>query len=167
MEETTRKRKASVSDHTHTSAAVAPSMSAPFASSLNASDLPRDAKVMAHILQSMGVEDYEPRVIHQLIEFMYRYLSEVFQDAQVYSQHANKTALDVEDVRLAVQMRVNTSFTQPPPREVILEIAQQKNSQPLPPIPQKFGIRLPPEQHCLTQPNYQLDTKKMKVDEEK
>eukprot|EP00002_Diphylleia_rotans_P012749 TRINITY_DN2491_c0_g1_i1.p1 TRINITY_DN2491_c0_g1~~TRINITY_DN2491_c0_g1_i1.p1 ORF type:complete len:126 (+),score=30.80 TRINITY_DN2491_c0_g1_i1:413-790(+) len=95
------------------------------------------------------------------------YLSEVFQDAQVYSQHANKTALDVEDVRLAVQMRVNTSFTQPPPREVILEIAQQKNSQPLPPIPQKFGIRLPPEQHCLTQPNYQLDTKKMKVDEEK
>jgi transcription initiation factor TFIID subunit 9B len=34
-------------------------------------DLPQDAKIVIEILKSMGVEDYEPRVVNQLLEFMY------------------------------------------------------------------------------------------------
>ena len=32
---------------------------------------PRDAAVMEAILKEMGVEDYEPNVIHQMLEFTY------------------------------------------------------------------------------------------------
>lgn len=32
---------------------------------------PRDAAVMEAILREMGVEDYEPNVIHQMLEFSY------------------------------------------------------------------------------------------------
>ncbi len=33
---------------------------------------PKDAQVMAAILKEMGVTDYEPRVINQMLEFTYR-----------------------------------------------------------------------------------------------
>ena len=33
---------------------------------------PRDAAVMEAILKEMGVEEYEPTVVHQMLEFSYR-----------------------------------------------------------------------------------------------
>lgn len=81
-------------------------------------DLPRDAKIVKLLLKSMGVEDYEPRVIHQFLELWYRYVVDVLTDAQVYSEHASKTAIDCDDLKLAIQSKVNFSFSQPPPREV-------------------------------------------------
>ena len=42
------------------------------AADLVPSEEPRDAKIIALILKSMGVEDYEPRVIPQFLEFAYR-----------------------------------------------------------------------------------------------
>lgn len=33
---------------------------------------PRDAQVMAAILKDMGVQDYEPRCVNQMLEFAYR-----------------------------------------------------------------------------------------------
>ena len=32
---------------------------------------PRDAAVMEAILKEMGVEDYDPNVVHQMLEFSY------------------------------------------------------------------------------------------------
>lgn len=46
------------------------------------------------------------------------YITDALGDARTYSEHANKPAIDMEDVKLAIQSRVNFSFTQPPPREV-------------------------------------------------
>jgi hypothetical protein len=37
---------------------------------INDEEVPMDAKIVALLLKSMGVEDYEPRVINQLLEFM-------------------------------------------------------------------------------------------------
>jgi len=123
---------------------------------LKRTDLPRDAKVVALILKSMGVEDYEPRVLNQFLEFLHRYTTDVLQDAQVFCEHSNKTEIDLDDVRLAIQSRVNQSFTQPPSREVLLELAHKKNSIPLPLLP-KSGVHLPPEAYCLTASNFQLE----------
>lgn len=53
-------------------------------------------------------------------------------------------------------MLLDKSFTGPPPREVLLEVAKQKNSQPLPTIKPHSGIRLPPDRHCLLAANYKL-----------
>jgi transcription initiation factor TFIID subunit 9B len=37
-----------------------------------------------------------------------------------------------------------------------LELAQEKNKQPLPLIPEKYGIRLPADKHCLTGINFSI-----------
>src|SRR5689334_22734422 len=112
--------------------------------------MPMEAKLVALVLRSMGVEDHEPQVVAQLLEFMHWYVSQVLRDSLLYCQHAGKppSALNLEDVRLAIQSRVNYSFTQPPPREFLLELAQTKNTGPLPFLPApstvKKGVRLPP-----------------------
>ncbi|KAK9721138.1 Transcription initiation factor TFIID subunit 9 [Basidiobolus ranarum] len=118
--------------------------------------VPNDAKLVSLILESLDVEDCEPRVIHQLMEFAHRYTVDVFQDALVYSEHASKNEVDLDDIRLAIQGRVNHSFTSPPPKEFLLELAEEKNKVPLPLIPEKYGIRLPPERYCLTAVNFQI-----------
>ncbi|XP_010534940.1 PREDICTED: transcription initiation factor TFIID subunit 9 [Tarenaya hassleriana] len=119
-------------------------------------DVPRDAKIVKSLLKSMGVEDYEPRVIHQFLELWYRYVVEVLTDAQIYSEHAGKSTIDCDDVKLAIQSKVNFSFSQPPPREVLLELAANRNKIPLPKSIAGPGIPLPPEQDTLISPNYQL-----------
>lgn len=40
--------------------------------------------------------------------------------------------------------------------QFLLELAQEKNKVPLPLIPEKYGIRLPHEKHCLTAINFQV-----------
>lgn len=45
-------------------------------------------------------------------------MSDVLDDAKVYSSHSNKKTIDTEDVQLAVQCRMDHSFTTPPPRDV-------------------------------------------------
>ena len=66
--------------------------------------LPKDAQVMVAILKDMGINDFEPRVINQMLEFSYRYVTGILEDARVYSSHARKKTLDTEDVKLAVQL---------------------------------------------------------------
>lgn len=119
-------------------------------------DMPRDAKIVKSLLKSMGVEDYEPRVIHQFLELWYRYVVDVLTDAQIYSDHAGKSVIDSDDVKLAIQSKVNFSFSQPPPREVLLELARNRNKTPLPKSIAGLGIPLPPEQDTLIHPNYQF-----------
>ncbi|XP_078155003.1 TATA binding protein associated factor 21kDa subunit isoform X2 [Carex rostrata] len=127
----------------------------------SASDEPRDARVLRELLRSMGLSEgeYEPRVLHQLLELAYRYVVEILSDAQVYAEHAGKSAnaIDTEDVRLAAQSKINSSFSQPPPREILLELARNRNKIPLPKsIAPPGSIPLPPEEDTLISPNYQL-----------
>merc|ERR1711953_1410407 len=103
-----------------------------------------------------GIHDFEPRVINQMLEFSYRYVTGILEDARVYSSHARKKALDTEDVKLAVQLAAEQGFTSPPPREALLELARAKNATQLPLIQPKAGVRLPPDRHCLTATNYKL-----------
>ncbi|KAL6495956.1 Transcription initiation factor TFIID subunit 9 [Orobanche gracilis] len=126
-------------------------------------DMPRDAKVVKELLKSMSVEDYEPRVVNQFLEFSYRYVVDVLTDAQVYSEHAGKSMIDSDDVKLAIQSKVNFSFSQPPPREVLLELARSRNKVPLPKSIAGPGIPLPPEQDTLISPNYQLAIPKRQI----
>ena len=118
--------------------------------------LPKDAQVMVAILKDMGINDFEPRVINQMLEFSYRYVTGILEDARVYSSHARKKTLDTEDVKLAVQLAADQGFTSPPPREALLELARAKNATQLPLIQPKAGVRLPPDRHCLTATNYKL-----------
>jgi transcription initiation factor TFIID subunit 9B len=115
---------------------------------------PRDAKTIAAILHAMGVEDYDERVVHQLLELLYRHVWSVLDDARVYSEHADKTAIDVDDVKLAIRTRVDTSFTQPPSRDVAMRLAKVINAEPLPPVDSRAGVSLPPPELQLTKQNF-------------
>lgn len=115
---------------------------------------PRDAHTIEAILHTMGVDDYDPRVVNQLLELLHRYVSSVLLDARQLSEHAEKPAIDVDDVKLAIRTRCTHSFTQPPPRDVTMNLASERNSIPLPPVDQKAGTALPPPDEQLTAQNY-------------
>jgi histone H3/H4 len=51
---------------------------------------PQDEMTMRSILKDMGITEYEPRVVQQMLEFAYRYTTEVLEEAKVYSNHAKK-----------------------------------------------------------------------------
>ncbi|KAF9805931.1 hypothetical protein SFRURICE_004143 [Spodoptera frugiperda] len=112
---------------------------------VQAKHIPKDAQVIMSIMKEVGITDYEPRVVNQLLEFTYRYVTSVLDDARVFATHAKKKTIDLDDVRLAVQMQLDKSFTSPPPREVLLEISRVKNVNPLPMIKPHCGLRLPPD----------------------
>jgi len=118
--------------------------------------IPKEAQVMVGILRDLGIHDYEPGVLTQMAEFSYRYVTKVLEDAKVYSSHARKRAIDIDDVRLAVQVMTEQTVTSPPPRDVLLELAQTKNEVQLPLVRSGAGLRLPPDRHCLTSTNYRL-----------
>lgn len=126
---------------------------------------PRDARTVEAILHSMGVEQYDSRVVNQLLEVLYRYVSSVLIDAREFSEHADKSTVDVDDVRLAIRSKVAFTFTQPPPRDVTMRLAAERNAIPLPPVSQRAGVALPPSEFQLTASNYRviLDARKEKT----
>lgn len=46
------------------------------------------------------------------------YVTDILDDAKVYASHANKKVIDADDVKLAVQCKMDHTFTTPPPRDV-------------------------------------------------
>ncbi|KAJ9587131.1 hypothetical protein L9F63_028297 [Diploptera punctata] len=113
-------------------------------------------KLFMSIMKDMGITDLNPVFINQLLEFTYRYIACILDDARVFATHAKKKVIDLEDVKLAVQMTVDRAFTTPPPRDILLEVARSKNNTPLPLIKPHCGLRLPPDRYCLSSCNFKL-----------
>ncbi|ELK11412.1 Adenylate kinase isoenzyme 6 [Pteropus alecto] len=72
--------------------------------------MPKDAQMMAQILKDMGITEYEPRVINQMLEFAFRYVTTILDDAKIYSSHAKKATVDADDVRLAIQWQLYDGY---------------------------------------------------------
>ncbi|ESK97554.1 transcription initiation factor tfiid subunit 9 [Moniliophthora roreri MCA 2997] len=124
-------------------------------------NLPPTARAIALILSSTpSVQDAQPGVLHQLLEFANRYTQHVLTDARVYAEHkqggAEGNKVEAEDVVLAVQARVGWEFGGRVPAEYIQSLATQTNSIPLPSVPEVFGVRLPPQSECLTAIDFDL-----------
>lgn len=83
-------------------------------------NLPPTARAIALLLASTPtVQDAQPGVLHQLLEFSYRYTSQVLSDALVYAEHAGRAGkVELDDVVLAVQGRVGWEFGGRVPKEV-------------------------------------------------
>ncbi|XP_015587903.1 transcription initiation factor TFIID subunit 9 [Cephus cinctus] len=125
--------------------------------------VPKDAQVIMSIMKDMGITDYEPKVINQLLEFTYRYVTCILDDSRIYANHAKKKFIDLDDVRLAVKMQLERTFTNPPPRDVLLDVARAKNNIPLPFVKPNNGLRLPPDRYCLNATNYKLKNASKKM----
>ncbi|KAH8118332.1 transcription initiation factor IID, 31kD subunit-domain-containing protein [Phellopilus nigrolimitatus] len=120
--------------------------------------LPPTARSIALLLASTPtIQDAQPGVLHQLLEFSHRYTSQVLSDALVYAEHAGRAGkIEMEDVVLAIQARVGWEFGGRVPKEYILSLAAQTNAIPLPSVPEVFGVRTPASPHVLTQVNFDL-----------
>ncbi|KAL0949637.1 hypothetical protein HGRIS_009681 [Hohenbuehelia grisea] len=128
-----------------------------------ADNLPPTARSIALIIASTpGVQDAQPGVLHQLLEFSSRYTSQVLQDALVYAEHAGRSnKLELDDITLGVQARVGWEFGGRIPKEHIHSLAVQTNAVPLPAVPEVFGVRLPPNSDCLTAVDFDLVPNKL------
>lgn len=118
-------------------------------------NIPKDGQVILSIMKEMGASEYDPKTLIQLTEFVYRYSTSVLEEARVYA-NVKKKSMDLDDVRLALQLSHESTFTTPPSRAVIIECARNKNSTPLPLVKPHCGLRLPPDRHCLAACNYTL-----------
>lgn len=118
--------------------------------------VPRDVRLLHLIFATQGVLSYQDHVPLQLMDFAHRYTSSVLKDALVYNDHAKGGAgnsgatVSTDDIRLAIAARTNYQFKPTPPKELLLELAHERNSKPLPQVPPKWGLNLPPEKYCLT-----------------
>ncbi|CAB1114693.1 unnamed protein product [Ectocarpus sp. CCAP 1310/34] len=117
----------------------------------------RDEKSIVRLLKDAGVTSYEPRVVSHLVDRMRRYTREVLIDARDYADHAGRTDLGMQDVRLAVRKKQDALSAGPPSREDQIRQADEVNRIPLPAIPDKFGVRLPPFEYQNTLPNLQWE----------
>ncbi|KAF8558820.1 TFIID-31kDa-domain-containing protein [Imleria badia] len=122
--------------------------------------LPPTARAIALFLASTPtVQDAQPGVLHQLLEFAHRYTTQVLSDAQVYAEHGGRSGvskIEMDDIVLAVQARVGWEFGGRVPKEYLMSLASQTNATPLPAIPEVFGVRLPSSADTLTSVNFDL-----------
>ncbi|KAJ3485014.1 hypothetical protein NLI96_g5246 [Meripilus lineatus] len=123
-----------------------------------ADSLPPTARSIALLLASTPtVQDAQPGVLHQLLEFSHRYSSQVLSDSLYYAEHAGHPGkVEMDDLVLAVQARVGWELGGRVPKEYTLSLASQTNAVPLPSVPEVFGVRLPPAAECLTSVDFDL-----------
>eukprot|EP01083_Nonionella_stella_P025847 71176_1 len=108
------------------------------------------------VLKSMDVENYEPRVVNQLLEFMCRYTDQILVDAQDYAEHAGKP-MCLNDLKLANSGTFQHEFVQPPDRLTLMTLSRRLNQVPLDIVPTKPGVLLPPsEEDSQMKWNFQL-----------
>ncbi|KAJ1499635.1 Transcription initiation factor TFIID subunit 9B [Coelomomyces lativittatus] len=91
-----------------------------------------------------------------LLEMAYRYVHQVLNETLVFSEHRHATDISLEDLKLALQHRIQHTFISPPSKDFLLELAKEKNTPPLPLIHENYGLRLPPVQYTLTNIHYTL-----------
>lgn len=72
--------------------------------------------------------------------------------------------INVEDVRLAIAARTQYMFKPTAPKELLLQLAAERNKKALPQVMGSWGVRLPPEKYCLTAKSWDLDEKEEKWD---
>lgn len=136
------------------------SSSIPTTTTTSPPQIPKEVKMASSLLTSCGIEECEPKVIQQILEFMYRYTTDILQESLVYSQHAGKNDIDLEDLRLGIRMKSKNLFTSPPSREFLMELSSRKNSIPLPLLDDKIGLRLPADKHTLLGAHYRITSQR-------
>lgn len=119
--------------------------------------VPRDVRLLHLIFATQGIQSYQDHVPLQLMDFAHRYTTSVLKDALTYNDHARNVSgtisnglVNTDDIRLAIAAKTNYQFKPTPPKELMLELAHERNSKPLPPVIPKWGLNLPPEKYCLS-----------------
>lgn len=127
---------------------------------------PRDTRLIHMILANNGITAYQPRLPLQLLDFAYRYTTSTLQDALHLTSEGYGTAapgvsgkgtaasdlgaITFQSLRLSIASRTHYQFSPCMPKEYYHEQAQERNRVALPAVERDWGVRMPPEQYCLT-----------------
>ncbi|KAF2401714.1 transcription factor TAFII-31, partial [Trichodelitschia bisporula] len=124
---------------------------------------PRDARLIHLLLSAQGVQAYQERVPLMIMDFAYRYTSQILSDAMALTAdgyglnstssgrgQAQEGNVSTVALRLSMGSRQNYQFQPSLPKEVLLEMAQERNRITLPKPERDYGYRLPPERYILT-----------------
>ena len=84
----------------------------------------------------------------------------------MYAEHAGRETVELDDVKLAVEAKLQTEFTRPAGTEEMHEYAASVNRAPMPPLTNRPGIHMPQDDNLLSA-NYQFfpDTTRRKIAE--
>ncbi|KAI9619904.1 hypothetical protein H4Q26_013881 [Puccinia striiformis f. sp. tritici PST-130] len=137
-----------------------PGASEPSIRQLPVPNTPRDARIIALLLASMGVGIGLRRR---------RYTVDILSDAMVYANTLEEPMPHMAGCRgrsLAVQAKVRALDEWTDEQGFLLTLADNLNRTALPPIPERYGIRLPPEKDRLTAPNFDIAPKPPPADVE-
>ncbi|CAO4369520.1 Protein CBR-TAF-9 [Caenorhabditis briggsae] len=113
----------------------------------------KEAMAIMSLLGECGVEEFDPRVVSMLMDVQYAVTSKILQVSSGLSRHADKQKIDSEDVQTAADM-LGVLSSNAPDREKILQMANDKNQQPLPQIRHNYGLKLPNDRFCQLQQNF-------------
>lgn len=97
-----------------------------------------------------------------LLFFSPGYVQTILSDSLLYASHAQSSSstsvpnISLQDVILAIQSHLSHSMIQPPSKSTLLNLAGTLNSTPLPPVSDRYGLRLPPREQCLTGVNFNI-----------
>ena len=95
------------------------------------STLPRDAKIISAILRSLGIEECEPKVIIQLLEFAYKYSVGVVEDANDFAIHCERSNITIKDIKIAIQTKASQKFLPAPSKTLLQATVDRVNKRPL------------------------------------
>ena len=162
---------ASNEHHAQTTANINnPSLSPASLNDNGLSKRPRDSRLLHMILANLGVTAYQERVPLQLMDFAYRFTSSTLQDALHLTSESqgsgghppgagrgagsaannDVSSVTLPSLRLSILSRSRYQFSPTLPKEVYQELSQERNRVALPAAGRDWGLRLPPEQFCLT-----------------
>uniref|UniRef100_A0A1I7TLZ0 Transcription initiation factor TFIID subunit 9B n=1 Tax=Caenorhabditis tropicalis TaxID=1561998 RepID=A0A1I7TLZ0_9PELO len=117
----------------------------------------KEAASVISLLTECGIDEFDPRVVSMLMDVQYAITSKVLQVASGLSRHAEKQRIEADDVQTAADM-LGVLSSAAPNREKILQLANDKNQQPLPQIRHNYGLKLPNDRFCQLQQNFVYKT---------
>ncbi|KAL4085407.1 hypothetical protein QTP88_027266 [Uroleucon formosanum] len=119
-------------------------------------NMPKDSQIIVSMMKDLGIVEYDQQVLNHLLEFNYRYTTQLLEDAKAFSNLAKKKNVDANDVKLAIQMAQKGVFRGPPSREELMKAATVRNHIPLPPQRHASELRIPHNSSNVLQKKYRL-----------
>ncbi|CAB3402822.1 unnamed protein product [Caenorhabditis bovis] len=111
-----------------------------------------EVAAIQEILADCGVEEYDPRVVGMLMDAQYALTVKVLEMANGLAKHNGKAMIEEEDVQTASDI-LGVLKSTIPDRQKMIQMANDKNLQPLPQIRHNYGLKLPNDRFCQLQPN--------------
>ncbi|KAH7724414.1 transcription initiation factor IID31kD subunit [Aphelenchoides avenae] len=139
-------------------ASASTSSSAPSdsATALVAKPTPKHKEVMDNLLRDMGITLYDPQLPAAMLDVAHKVTKRILSEAHAVSDYAGKKQVDSGDVKFGIQAFDDSFKAKRPTRQFMMDLAFEKNSHPLPPIRQNFGLKLPNDRFCQVQPNFRF-----------